>query len=225
MTAQVEILVDRRENVLYVPVQAILEYNGKQHVTKKVGDRFERLEVEVGVSNEKFVQVTKGLAEGDLVVLNPISLMTEEEKREAFRSTAKEAKKDWAPGEAPVGAPGTAGAAGPGAGGVTKGGVPGAPGKPGDPAKAKSKTKKGGRGGNNPFFQKFSKISPEDRARMKTASPEERAEILRKAGFTDEELEQMKNFGGGRGGFGGGGPGGGGGGGRGRAGGGGGSDE
>jgi hypothetical protein len=58
---------------------------------------------------------------------------------------------------------------------------------------------------------------------MKSASPEERAEILKKAGFTDEELEQMKNFGGGggggRGGFGGGG------GGRGRAGGGGGGSN
>ena len=29
---------------------------------------------------------------------------------------------------------------------------------------------------------------------MKTASPEERHEILKKAGFTDEEIEQMKQF-------------------------------
>jgi RND family efflux transporter MFP subunit len=224
MTAQVEILVDRRENVLSVPVQAILQYNGKEHVTKKVGDRFARGEVEVGASNEKFVQINKGLAEGDLVVLNPMALMTEEEKREAFRSTSKESKKDWggaggAGGDAAKGQPGGPIAA-------AKGGAPGAPGKAGDPAKAKAKTKKGGRGGgfNPAFAKKFQNISPEDRARMKTASPEERQEILRKAGFTDEELEQMKNFGGGRGGPGGGPPGGGGG--RGRpGGGGGGSDE
>ena len=84
MTAEVEILVNQLDNVLSVPVQAILEYNGKDHVTKKVGDRFDAAEVDLGVSNEKFVQVTKGLADGDIVVLNPISLMSEEEKREAF---------------------------------------------------------------------------------------------------------------------------------------------
>ena len=42
MTAQVEILVDQLDNVLSVPVQAILEYNGKDHVTMKIGDRFDR---------------------------------------------------------------------------------------------------------------------------------------------------------------------------------------
>ena len=68
-----------------------------------------------------------------------------------------------------------------------------------------------------PRFLRFEdqKISPEDRARLKSASAEEKAEIFKKAGFTDAELEQMKNFGGG-----GGGGGGWGGGGRGRAGGG-----
>ncbi|MGZ3412999.1 MAG: hypothetical protein ACXWNX_04140, partial [Isosphaeraceae bacterium] len=58
-------------------------------------------------------------------------------------------------------------------------------------------------------------ISPEDRQKMRTASPEERNEILKRAGFTDDELEQMRQMreqrGGGGGGFGGGPPGGGGG--------------
>jgi hypothetical protein len=178
MTAQVKILVNRLENVLSVPVQAVLQYNGKDHVTKKLGDRYDRVEVTLGVSNDKFVQVTKGLADGDVVVLNPISLMSEDEKREAFRS-AKETKKDWG-----------------------KEGEPGkevAPGKGVDPAKAK--TKKGGRGGaGGAMFKKFQNLSPDERDRLKSASPEEKAELLKKAGFTDQELEQMKNFGGGGGG-------------------------
>jgi HlyD family secretion protein len=187
MTAQVKILVNRLENVLSVPVQAVLQYNGKDHVTKKLGDRYDRVEVTLGVSNDKFVQVTKGLADGDVVVLNPISLMSEDEKREAFRS-AKETKKDWG-----------------------KEGEPGkevAPGKGVDPAKAK--TKKGGRGGaGGAMFKKFQNLSPDERDRLKSASPEEKAELLKKAGFTDQELEQMKNFGGGGGGGGRGGRGGG----------------
>ena len=95
MTAQVEILVDRKDNVLTVPVLAVLQFNGKDHVTKKVDDRFVQTEVELGVSNEKFVEVIKGLKEGDVVVMSPMSLMTDEEKRKAFGSAAKGAKKDW----------------------------------------------------------------------------------------------------------------------------------
>jgi HlyD family secretion protein len=190
MSSQVKILVNQLDNVLSVPVQAILPYNGKDHVTKKVGDRYDRTEVALGESNDKFVQVTKGLADGDVVVLNPISLMSEEEKRDTFRN-AKNAKKSWGEGEA------------------GKDGGPGADGKGGDPSKTPKK--KGARGGG--FFSnpKFQKLSAEEKAALKSASPEEKAEILKKAGFSDAELEQMKNFGrggGGGGGFGGGGGGG-----------------
>jgi HlyD family secretion protein len=203
MTSQVKILVDQLENVFSVPVQAILQYNGKDHVTKKIGDRYDRVEVTLGSSNDRFVQVTKGLADGDVVVLNPISLMSEEEKREAFRN-AKNSKKDWGGGEG--GEPGKGGPDG-------AAGKGGAPGKGGD---AKGKSKKGGRGGGagGPMREIFQKMSPEDRAKMKSASPEEREQILRKAGATDQMIEMMRNFGGG----GGGGFGGGGGGGRGRGG-------
>ncbi len=208
MTAQVEILVNRLENILSVPAQAILQYNGKDHVTKKVGDRFEQIEVQLGASNEKFVQVMKGLNDGDLVVLNPIALMSEDEKREAFRSASKDAtKKEWGPGgpgEADADK-GKAGAADPAKG---KGGAPGAAGKGGDPAKAKAKAKgKGGRGGGAAFFEKLKSLSAEERQQLKSASPEERTALLKKAGLSDAEIQQMaemrKNFGGGGGGGGG----------------------
>lgn len=64
----------------------------------------------------------------------------------------------------------------------------------------------------------FAKIAPEDRAKLRTATAEEKAEIFKKAGITEADLEQMKQrmqsggFGGGPGGGGGGGFGGGGGG-------------
>ena len=184
MTAQVKILVDRLENVLSVPVQAVLQYNGKDHVTKKVGDRYDRVEVTLGASNDKFVQVTKGLADGDVVVLNPMSLMSEDEKREAFRQHQG--------GQERLGQ----GRAGQGRARADRQG-PASRGKGGDPAKAKGKTKKGGRGGaGGAMFKKFQNLSPEERAQLKTASPEEKAQLLKKAGFTEQELEQMKNFGG-----------------------------
>ena len=116
MTAQVEILVDRKENVLTIPVLAVLQYHGKDHVTKKVDDRFVQTDVELGVSNEKYVEVLKGLNEGDVVAMSPISLMSDEEKRNAFGSAAKGGKRDWGEegatadgkGAAEGGAPGSA---------------------------------------------------------------------------------------------------------------------
>jgi len=223
MNSEVTILVDRKENVLSVPVQAIIEYSGKDHLAVRTPNGFERKEVELGVTNDKFVEVVKGITAGAIVALNPLTLMSENERRELFGVDGKAAgKKDWVGfskskgAEAAPGAGAEPGKAAPAAG---KGGEL-ASAKGGDPAKAKGRTKgAGGGGGMGAFGAKFQNISAEDRAKMKTASPEERNEILKRAGFTDEELEQMRQMRaqrqqGGGGGFGGppggGGPGGGG---------------
>ncbi len=206
MNAQVEIMVDHREGVLMIPVLAILQYGGKNHVAKKEGDVFRRIEVDLGPSNEKEAQVLKGVSEGDLVALNPVALMTDDEKREAFGSTTKGgapgSEKDQAAEGAP-GAPGQA-AAGPGAVAAKKGGDPAAKSK----ARAKGARGPGGPGGA--LFAKFQNLSAEERAQLKTASPEERLQLLKKAGLTDAEIEQMSQMRRGGGGPGGGGPGGGG---------------
>jgi hypothetical protein len=44
------------------------------------------------------------------------------------------------------------------------------------------------------ILEKFRKIAPEDQARLKAASPQERSQILRKAGFTDEELQRLERL-------------------------------
>ncbi len=209
MNAEVTILVDRKENVLSVPVQAILEYGGKDHIAVRTPNGFERREVELGVTNEKYVEITKGATAGMIVAMNPITLISESEKRELFGVDGKAAsKKDWSnlASKGADTAAGPADAAKGGAGAAGKGDLAAA--KPGDPAKAKAKAKgargRGAGGGFAAFGAKFQKIPAEDRAKLKSASPEEREEILRKAGFTDEELEQMRQMraggGGGRGG-------------------------
>jgi hypothetical protein len=217
MNAEVTILVDRKENVLSVPVQAIIEYSGKDHVALRTPSGFERREVELGDTNDKFVEVTKGITAGAVVALNPLTLISENEKRELFGVNGKSAgKKDWVgfakAKDAEVAAggatePGKAALAAAGKGGelaIARGG---------DPAKAKAKGRTKGAGGGGfggPFAAKFQNISPEDRQKMRTASPEERNEILKRAGFTDDELEQMRQMreqrGGGRPGGGGRGP-------------------
>jgi hypothetical protein len=42
------------------------------------------------------------------------------------------------------------------------------------------------------IFQMFQKVSPEDRVKLKTATEEERTRILKKAGFTDAEIQEMQ---------------------------------
>ncbi len=83
MTAEVEILVTELDSVISVPIRAVLPFNDKDHVAvKKPGGGFEWREVTLGVSNAKIVEVRQGLESGESVALNPLALMSEEEKRE-----------------------------------------------------------------------------------------------------------------------------------------------
>ena len=73
MTAVVEIHVDELQDVLAVPVQAVVQEQKSTFVyVQRNGP--ERQEIEVGGTNDKLVEVTAGLSEGDLVVLNPMDV-------------------------------------------------------------------------------------------------------------------------------------------------------
>jgi len=195
MNAQVEILVTQLDDVLSVPVQAVLQFNNKDHIAVKAANGYDFRDVSLGISNDKLVEVKKGLKAGDLVALNPVSLMTEEEKREAFGSSKDSAKKDWGAAKGKVGQAPVP---------EVKGAVPGADGK-GATDKAKAKGK-GGRGGGA-----FGKMDAAAKAKFQSASPEEKRQMLIDSGMpadrVDMFLDRMKN-GGGPGGPGGGGPGG-----------------
>lgn len=72
MSAKVEILVDHLDDVIGVPVQSVVAGNGRQlcFVAGKF-NKPERREVEVGDFNDEFIEVKKGLKEGECVLLNP----------------------------------------------------------------------------------------------------------------------------------------------------------
>jgi RND family efflux transporter MFP subunit len=87
MTAQVEILANDLENVLSVPVEAVVRYDQKDHVAvKKPGGGFEWREVTLGLSNEQQVEVKQGIQSGELVAIQPLNLLSEAQKR-ALRSS------------------------------------------------------------------------------------------------------------------------------------------
>lgn len=80
LTAQMEVLVESREDVLQTPIQSVVSIAGKQFVFVVEGPKVTHREVHVGKSNERFVEVLEGLVEGDQVVMNPRSQFEREIK-------------------------------------------------------------------------------------------------------------------------------------------------
>lgn len=77
MSCRVQILVGKAENVLIVPITAVANRSGKKvcYVLDDQGSSEERV-VEAGMFNDQYVEITKGLEEGENVLLNP-PLITE----------------------------------------------------------------------------------------------------------------------------------------------------
>jgi RND family efflux transporter MFP subunit len=80
MTAQVKILANEIPDVLLVPVQAVAEKEGKHYAYVSRFGGADRKEVEVGETNEKFVEIKSGLDEGQKVLLDARSRLTAETK-------------------------------------------------------------------------------------------------------------------------------------------------
>ena len=69
MTAEVEILVARRPDVPVVPMQAVRLHKEKTVCYVLADETIQRREVSVGMNNDKLVEIEKGLAEGETVLL------------------------------------------------------------------------------------------------------------------------------------------------------------
>ena len=82
MTAVVDIDVERLRDVLSIPVQAVVQIKGNSWCYVETKQGIERRELELGRTNDKFVHVVRGLDEGDLVILNPMSIVDESENRD-----------------------------------------------------------------------------------------------------------------------------------------------
>jgi HlyD family secretion protein len=71
MSCQAEIIVDRYEDAVYVPVQTVLRVKGKPTVYVLDGDHVEARKVEIGLDNNRMVRILKGLEKGEVVLLTP----------------------------------------------------------------------------------------------------------------------------------------------------------
>jgi RND family efflux transporter MFP subunit len=94
MTAVVQISVANLENVLSVPIQAIVQRESDNWCYVSVDGTPRRRGLRLGRSNAKFVEVLEGLDVGDEVVLNPQSILEQEGELPGKSNTEKPAAKE-----------------------------------------------------------------------------------------------------------------------------------
>jgi hypothetical protein len=75
MSAEVEVIVARHEDVLTIPVAAIAETAEENVCWVKTSDGVQRRMLKLGDTNDIFTVVKDGLNEGDEVMLNPYAFM------------------------------------------------------------------------------------------------------------------------------------------------------
>lgn len=75
MSADTRIHIETKPQILALPIEAILKESGKSFATRVVTtagkEKTEKVEVNVGVRNDRDVEIVSGLAEGDRVVIRP----------------------------------------------------------------------------------------------------------------------------------------------------------
>jgi HlyD family secretion protein len=71
MTAQVEIALAHRDDVLAVPHEAVVSEQNRKVCFMPKEEHLERREVKVGLGTTDWIEITQGLSEGEEVALNP----------------------------------------------------------------------------------------------------------------------------------------------------------
>ena len=91
MSAEVEVLMARHEDVLTLPVAAVVETEEGDFCWVGTAGGAKRRSLQLGDSNDVFIVVEAGLRKGDEVILNPLPFM-EETQTEALK-TVDETKR------------------------------------------------------------------------------------------------------------------------------------
>ncbi len=77
MSAEVEVILDRHEDVLTIPVAAVVETPKGEFCWVKTTDGVQRRSLALGDTDDSFIIVETGLKPGDEVVLNPLAVIEE----------------------------------------------------------------------------------------------------------------------------------------------------
>ncbi len=214
MNAEVRIHIERRQEALQVPVQALAEYRGHFFMIVQTGDKYDTREVTISSTNDKTAVVEKGLELDERFVMNPRSTsllrLPDLPEPTVVKGDIQLAKGIGSPGVSPTSL------------------VKGSGGPPGDGAGAEGKGRPGGRkGGKGKSFSVQSTLEQFDTdkdEKLSAAEIETMPEFVKTAyldgdknkdGFVDKTeiiqiladfTKRMQEFKGKGGGFGGGGP-------------------
>jgi RND family efflux transporter MFP subunit len=97
MSTKVEILINSLDDVVSVPLQAVSTEGTKQYCYVAKGNRQERREVEVGDFNDEFIQIKKGISEGEKVCLRSPETGDDKNKKNEDSAADKKSKPTAAP--------------------------------------------------------------------------------------------------------------------------------
>jgi HlyD family secretion protein len=106
MTADVEILVEEKTDVLTVPVQCVVETRKKRRAWVKTSTDVEMRELVLGATDDVSVEVVDGLKEGELVLLNPRAVMGATEEAELEEEESEDSQSAGPRDAAPDGSRG-----------------------------------------------------------------------------------------------------------------------
>ncbi len=90
MSAKVSIIMDSRDSVISVPIEAVFQENEKLYVYKKDRWNYHRQEVQVGLKNNSHVIITHGLQSGDTISLVHPDGIKSLKKKDSDTHTKKE---------------------------------------------------------------------------------------------------------------------------------------
>lgn len=108
MSAKVEIIVKELPNAVYVPIQAVVPQKSKHYCYVASAGSTDQREVEIGDFNDEFIEIKKGIKEGENVLLRaPLGSEselgeTEAEENEVAKPVTKQAPAVPGPDAAPV---------------------------------------------------------------------------------------------------------------------------
>jgi hypothetical protein len=84
LLADVEVIIEKIPNAIYIPAQAVFERDGRPVVYVKIGDRFEERAVKLAKRSESTMVISEGLRAGEEIALsNPVR--QDSKKKEAAK--------------------------------------------------------------------------------------------------------------------------------------------
>ena len=71
MSCRAEIIVDHYDDVMFIPIQAVVRIGKQQTVYVRDGKKFTERKVEIGLDNNRMVYIKSGLEPGEVVLMTP----------------------------------------------------------------------------------------------------------------------------------------------------------